>query len=302
MVYNMTPITSHLALSLNFHSQFKMNDSTPINFKDVDVSRISFSKPLEVKVGDQPVGKRVFLNYDHPTRGIQNLVIKSPTVLFQFGLSPYTIEGNTSWSLSARDVSGSAYVELMAAIDERVIEYLIRESPILFGTKKSKAAVEEALYEKARACRIGVNKKSGETYPATAKFRFPVYKNDVTGDFFPVQVYDKDRKELSVSPRDSSSPITRGSRGRVISKCSLFFGSAAVAFQNNASMVLLTSSGGVNSSNPFSDHESDDDQVVVNPSGLPDVQCPSGDESLSESEPGSASASESGSEQDSDSE
>lgn len=236
----------------------------PINSNTLDISRVVISKPKEVAKDGVTYGKRVYLQYTHPTEGLIPLVIKTPKMKYNFGLGAYEAEnGPKKYSLNA--YFGDNSKEFMAfceALENKIKEFIVENSVAWFGAKKAytRDIVDqmETLYP---VIKRKYNKETGDEYPPSIKLAFPRWPNKQTNkEEFTTQVFLKRNERVEIDNVKPENTIMAGSEGEAVVFCSLFVSTSTkkVSMTMNTNMVKLYPKTVQTSEFPFSDDEEEE--------------------------------------------
>jgi hypothetical protein len=241
-----------------------MSSSKPIDFKTLEITRVSVSKPKDVSKDGVTLGKRVYLQYNHPTEGLVPLVIKTPKMKYNFGLSAWDSEnGPKKYVLNSYfTAQNKEFLDFCVALEEHLKTAIVDNSTNWFNMKKpfTRDLVEqmETLYPIVKR---KFNKETGEEYPPSIKFNFPMWPNKTTGKpEFTTSVYLSKNQRVALTPDNTEEAIPNGSEGEAVVFCSLFVSTSnrKVSLSMNANMVKVYPKLTKTMDFPFSDDEDDE--------------------------------------------
>lgn len=162
-----------------------------------DASKLSFGNVKTLENG----GKMVYVSYDN-----KPLIIQTPEMISQFGLSRWNGDGTASGSsdkytmeLSFKDKdtrpSLGKFANMLEEVDKRLIQEGIDNSQSWFKKKHTSAEVVEALY--THQIKYPKDKQTGEPtdkYPPTFRISLPQRNNE-----FQCDVYDEKRIKINMN-------------------------------------------------------------------------------------------------------
>ena len=248
----------------------------PINSTELDISRVVISKPKDVAKDGVTFGKRVYLQYSHPVEGLIPLVIKTPKMKYNFGLSAYEADnGPKKYSLNAYfSENTKGFLTFCDALENKIKDLIVENSVSWFGAKKAftRDIVDqmETLYPVVKR---KYNKETGDEYPPSIKLAFPRWPNKQSGkEEFSTQVFLKKNQRVEIDSGKPEQTIMPGSEGEAVVFCSLFVSTSTkkVSMTMNANMIKLYPKAVQTTQFPFSDDEDEETSgsTTVNPAAV----------------------------------
>lgn len=179
---------------------------------EFDVSEVTYGAPKKNDNG----GKSIYINYKKAP-----LVIQLPEMQAPFGLSKWTNDGKTKYTLdlsfngrSERKVLNS-FFENMLAFDKKLLTDSLDNSPTWFNKKYNSIEVVEALYTPSIKFAKDKNGEIVTKYEPTFKMSLPMNKE---GTGFACEVYDNNKNKVNLTDLDASGAM-KGARVSAIVQC-----------------------------------------------------------------------------------
>jgi len=190
-----------------------------IKVSDVDMSKISMSKPRKLDFG----GSMIFINYDG---GIQSLYVETPELYIPFDIQYFSDSdenGKYNVKVSFKDMDDNlklkAFYDKLSEMDNFIKEKAYENTVSWFKGKKSKEVID-SLY--SSMIKIHMDPETGEPsgrFPDS--FGFKVVKKNKKIE---CSIYDKNNVNFDINhetddPIDIEKIIVKGSKIKTVLKC-----------------------------------------------------------------------------------
>ena len=175
-----------------------------------DTSKLSFSEVKTNKNG----GKSVYINFDGSM-----FVLQTPVMILPFDINIYDKGDYPKYSIDVafKDMEDNyrinGFYERMEELDQKIIDYAVKNSMSVLGKKKTNREVVEALFtpilKKSR------DRETGELdgkYPTTMKLKLPFWDGKPSYEMLSF----KDDSKLDL---EQEEVFTKGSKVQAIIKC-----------------------------------------------------------------------------------
>tara|TARA_B100001094_G_scaffold171836_1_gene166137 strand:+ start:1865 stop:2698 length:834 start_codon:yes stop_codon:yes gene_type:complete len=187
--------------------------------KNVDISKISISKPKKLDFG----GSMVYVNYDG---GIQPLYIQTPELYIPFDMSYFSDnESDGKWNIkvSFQDLENNKglreFYEKIKEFDEFIKDEAEKNAVSWFRGKKSREVIDSLFNPMIK---VHMDPETGEPsgkYPDGFGFKIVKKKNKVE-----CSVYNQDNVPFDVNketenPVDIENVVCKGAKVRTVLKC-----------------------------------------------------------------------------------
>ena len=178
--------------------------------RDFEITKMDYSEPKQLTNG----GKAVYLNYDS-----KQLVVQTPQMSCPFGLNLYDGGDYPKYSIdmSFRGMEDNPklreFHDMIAAIDEQMIEDAVKNSMAWFKKRKQSKEVVKALY--SPLVKVSRDKETGEPdgkYPPTFRVKLPYRDGNFTFEAF-------DDKKEKIASDDVEKWMGKGCQVRCLIRC-----------------------------------------------------------------------------------
>ena len=159
-----------------------MPSITPTDFRKLDPSKITFSKPKDIKAG----GKVVNLKYNDDRFNLQMPILRSPYKLREYNPTskstdedlPLAKDKSHSLNLSFNDMDNNPKIALfykkMKEFNEKIVEEAYNNSSSWLNKKYDKDVIQNAFCNSIIKPYIDKNtQEESDKYPATLKIKLP---------------------------------------------------------------------------------------------------------------------------------
>lgn len=187
-----------------------MSSIMMIRPRDFEITKMDYSEPKQLTNG----GKAVYLNYDS-----KQLVVQTPQMSCPFGLNLYDGGDYPKYSIdmSFRGMEDNPklreFHDMIAAIDEQMIEDAVKNSMAWFKKRKQSKEVVKALY--SPLVKVSRDKETGEPdgkYPPTFRVKLPYRDGNFTFEAF-------DDKKEKIASDDVEKWMGKGCQVRCLIRC-----------------------------------------------------------------------------------